>query len=131
MTRPLAVGPRRCNIMVVERFRALAAFLSCLAVLAAGVMAVAAFVPAAAAVERTVGQPTAGAPCSHCDDCDTSVPCPMPVTVCVQASSTAAPTVADASFSPPGIASTRVDWLFRDTTLNGRSLPPDPFPPRA
>lgn len=130
MTRSLATRRRRSNLIHMKRFRTLAACLSCLAVLAAGVMAVAAFVPNAGSFERMVEQPSAAsAPCSHCSDCD-SVPCPMPVTVCLQASSTATPTLADGSILRLPNGFIRIDWSFRDTLLRGRSLPPEPFPPR-
>lgn len=127
MTHPLAERRSRCNITGVTRFRALAAFLSCLAVLAAGFMTAAAAVPSSAlAGERSA----ASAPCSHCDDCD-SMPCPMPAAACLQTSPTSTPTLADTPFSFAATGSSKIHWSFGVTTLAGLSPPPDPFPPRA
>lgn len=110
----------------MTRFRALAAVLGCLAVLAGGFMTVAAAAaPSATATERSLEN----APCSHCDDCD-GVPCPMPAAACLQASSTVSPTLAVAPFALPAIGSSKIHWPLRVTALNGRSPPPDPFPPR-
>jgi hypothetical protein len=111
----------------MKRFRALAAFLGCLAILAGGFMTVAAAMPSAAsATERS----TASAPCSHCDECD-SVPCPMPAATCLQAFSNATPTLTTGSFDLSPIGFTEIRWSLRTTALSGLSPPPDPFPPRA
>jgi hypothetical protein len=108
------------------RLRLLAAVLGCLAVLAGDLMTVAAAMPAGApAAERSM----AGAPCMHCDDCD-SVPCPAPTATCVQISPNATPMLATA-FDLPAIGFGQVRWLLRTTLLSGLSPPPDPFPPRA
>ena|SRR5262245_44393583 len=110
----------------MQRVRALATFLACLAILAGGLMTVAAAaVPGARAMER--GQ--ASAPCSHCDECD-GVPCPVPTVACTQASSNIAPTLANATFELPVIGSSKIRWSTRIAILTGLSPPPDPFPPR-
>jgi hypothetical protein len=108
--------------------RAFASVLACLAVLASGLMTVAAAAvsSAAQATERSL----ANASCSHCDDCD-GVPCPMPLASCLQVSSNAAPALASASVDLPPIESAKISWSLRITVLSGLSPPPDPFPPRA
>jgi hypothetical protein len=111
----------------MKRFRALAAFWGCLAILAGGFMTVAAALPwSASATERS----TASAPCSHCDECD-GVPCPMPAATCVQAFSNATPTLAIGTFDLPVIGFSKIHWQLRTAALSGLSPPPDPFPPRA
>ncbi len=106
--------------------RLLAAILGCLAVLAGGLLTVAAAMPAGApAAERSM----AGGPCTHCDDCD-GVPCPAPTATCMQVSANGAPTLAASTFNLPTVGFDRVRWLLRTATLSGLSLPPDPFPPR-
>jgi hypothetical protein len=111
----------------MTRFRALAAFWSCLAVLAGAVMTVAAAMPSgASATERS----TASAPCSHCDKCD-GIPCPVPTTTCLQAFSNTTPTLTTGSFDLSPIGFTKIRWSLRTTALSGLSPPPDPFPPRA
>jgi hypothetical protein len=112
----------------MKRFRALAAVLGCLAVLAGGFMTVAAAaVPSSPPVAE---RDAANAPCSHCDECD-GVPCPMPAAACVQASSNAAPTLAVATFDLPAVGFGKIRWSLRTISLSGLSTPPDPFPPRA
>lgn len=109
------------------RLRLLAAVLGCLAVLAGGLMTVAAAMPAGApAAERSI----AGAPCAHCDDCD-SVPCPAPTASCMQASTNGTPTLAASTLNLPTIGFGKIRWLLRTAVLSGLSPPPDPFPPRA
>ena len=112
----------------MSRLRALAAVLGCLAVLASGVMTVAAAAaPASASVpERS----SAGAPCSHCHDCN-GVPCPIPSASCLQAASNASPTLATAAVDLPIVESGQPLWSLGAAVLNGLSPPPDPFPPRA
>lgn len=108
------------------RLRLFAAVLGCLAVLAGGLMTVAAAMPAGApAAERGI----AGAPCTHCDDCD-GVPCPAPTATCMQISPNATPMLATA-VDLPAIGFGKIRWPLRATVLRGRSPPPDPFPPRA
>ena len=112
----------------MKRLRALAAFLGCLAVLAGGFMTVAAAMPAGpAATERSA---MGAEPCSHCDECD-GVPCPMPAAMCVQALSSATPTLSHGTLDLPAIGFSKIRWQLRTTALSGLSLPPDPFPPRA
>ena len=112
----------------MKRFRALAALLGCLAILASGFMTVAAAMPAgSAATERSaMGEQ----PCSHCDECD-SVPCPMPAAMCVQAFSSPTPTLSFGTLELPAIGFSKIRWQLRTTALSGLSPPPDPFPPRA
>jgi|GEM_PF-5159947 len=118
--------PGRVHIRPMTRLRLLAGLLGCLAVLAGGLMTVAAAVPAGApTTERSV----AGAPCTHCDDCD-GVPCPAPAATCMQISPNATPMLATA-FDLPAIDFGKVHWSPRATILSGLSPPPDPFPPRA
>jgi len=112
----------------MKRFRALAAVLGCLAVLASGVMTVAAAaVPSGAPMsERSM----AGEPCSHCDDCD-KTPCPMQMPDCLQVHSNAAPALVVAAVELPESRSVEVHWSPGVAPLIGLSSPPDPFPPRA
>jgi hypothetical protein len=115
----------------MKRFRALAAFLGCLAVLASGFMNVAAAATAPASLPAQQERNAIGEqPCSHCDGCgDTS--CPMPAATCLQASSNAAPTLPATIFDLPAISAGKVRWSLLATFLSGLSPPPDPFPPRA
>ena len=110
----------------MTRFRALAAFWSCLAVLAGCLMIVAVALPStASATERS----STSAPCSHCDECD-GVPCPMPAATCVQALSNATPTLSLGTFDLPAIGFSEIRWQLRTAALSGLSPPPEPFPPR-
>ncbi|MBN9536858.1 MAG: hypothetical protein IKE60_15575 [Reyranella sp.] len=112
----------------MTRLRALSAFLACLAVLASGVMAVAAAMPGVStAVERSAAT---NAPCSHCDDCD-GVPCPIPMPACAQVGGSGVPVLAAMAIDLPAIGSSSIDWPVASTSLSGLSPPPDPFPPRA
>ena len=126
---PEAIGRARrtAHYGPMKRIRALAAVLGCLAVLASGVITVAAAaVPSGAPATERNG---ASAPCSHCDDCD-GVPCPMPLASCLQAA-TAAPTLVPTTIDLPPLEAAKVHWSLRTTILSGLSPPPDPFPPRA
>jgi len=113
---------------MMKRFRALAAILGCLAVLAGGFMTVA----AAAASSRPGAEKSAigEQPCSHCDDCG-SMPCPAPTATCLQACTSVAPSLVVAAFRLPAVATGRASWPPRALILSGLSPPPDPFPPRA
>lgn len=112
----------------MTRLRALAALLSCLAVLASGFGSVA----AAAASGRLFSDRLTvdGQPCSHCDDCD-SAPCPKPAAACLQATPTATPAIAATTVELAGLSFSAVLWSPQSDTLSGLSPPPDPFPPRA
>jgi hypothetical protein len=111
----------------MKRFRALAAVLGCLAILAGGFMTVA----AAAASRAPVVEKSAigGQPCSHCDDC-AGTSCPAPSTACVQACMSVAPSLGAVAFELPVISTGHASWSFRAIALSGLSPPPDPFPPR-
>lgn len=113
----------------MKRFRALAALLGCLAVLAGGFSTVAAAaVPSGPPVSE---QSAIGAqPCSHCEDCG-GVPCPAPTATCVQACFSVAPSLAVATFRLPAIDANHAPLPPRAIILSGLSPPPDPFPPRA
>ncbi len=117
----------RSTIIPMMGLRLLAAVFCCLAVLAGGLTTVAAAVPAAAPPPM---QSTVGAPCTHCDDCD-SQPCPMAASTCLQVSSSATPTLATAMLDPPAIGFGKIRWPLRSIILSGLSPPPDPLPPRA
>ena len=112
----------------MKRFRALAAVLGCLAVLAGGFMTVA----AAALSNPPVTEKSAigGQPCSHCDDCG-NTPCPAPTATCLQACTSVAPSLAVVAFRLPPVETGQSSWSLRAIVLNGLSPPPDPFPPRA
>jgi hypothetical protein len=113
----------------MKRFRALAALLGCLAVLAGGFATVAAAaVPSGPPVsERTaIGAP----PCGHCEDCG-GVPCPAPTVSCVQACASVAPSLAVEAFRLPAIGANHAPWSPRVLILSGLSPPPEPIPPRA
>lgn len=112
---------------VMMRIRAFAALLSCLAILAGSFMTVAA---ASVPSSPVMGELSAeNPPCSHCDQCD-AVPCPMPTAACLQASSTTAATLAATALELPTIDYDKIQWSPHATSLRGRSLSPDPFPPR-
>jgi len=110
------------------RIRAFAALLGCLAVLASGVMTVAAAGVSASppATERSV----LGAPCSHCDECDGAT-CPVPTATCLQACVGVAPSLAvTAIFLPTPSVAGEAFRPIRLALLIGLSPPPDLFPPR-
>ena len=112
------------------RLRILAVLLSCLAVFAAGLPAVAfAQAPAAVDTVRMVGVE----PCQHCPDCDTGMcdhggaPGAM---ACMVGCLASLPTLGVAVFTLPALESGKAAWPPRLAALHGLSLPPDPFPPR-
>ncbi len=109
------------------RLRALAALFACLAILASGVMTVAAAMPSTAAMaDRSAAT---NAPCSHCDECD-GVPCPIPMPACAQVGGGAVPALAATAADLPGFGSISIRWSHATASLSGLSPPPDPFPPR-
>ena len=112
----------------MKRFRILAAFLGCLAILAGGFMTVAAAAASSAAVteKNAIGEQ----PCSHCDDCG-GTPCPAPTATCVQACTSVAPSLVAVAFRLPDMATGATPRSLRTIILSGLSPPPDPFPPRA
>ena len=110
----------------MKRFRALAAVLGCLAVLAGGFMTVAAATPAGS---TTTERSAIGEPCSHCDDCG-GTSCPAPTVTCLQACSSVSPSLAVVAFRLPAVETGHAPWSLRAIVLSGRSPPPDPFPPR-
>jgi hypothetical protein len=106
----------------------LSALLACLAILAGAVTTVAS---ARVLFDAPVAHQGATASCSHCDDCDGKVPCPMPMADCVQVHANAAPMVAVATIALPlAIDGMAYRWPA-DMSLTGLSPPPDPFPPRS
>jgi hypothetical protein len=109
----------------MKRLRTFAAFLSCLAVLAAGLPAVA----LAAAPTAVPMQTAASEPCTHCPDCD-GTPCPPAAAACIVACVGVPPALGVASFVLAATVTAGGAWPGRVTTLHGLSLPPDPFPPR-
>jgi hypothetical protein len=133
------VSLARCDIVVIGetaknmhyrnmgRLRILAMVLSCLAVLAAGLPAIAfASAPAAIDTMRMVGVE----PCQHCPDCDSGKCAPGAMT-CVASCLASLPTLGVAPFTLPAIEASRVIWPSRLAALHGLSSPPDPFPPRS
>jgi hypothetical protein len=112
----------------MSRLRIIAAILGCLAVLASGLMTVAA--AAVPSVSPAAERSTASAPCTHCDDCD-GAPCPAPTAACVQACVGVPPSLTVATFRLPMAESGKVRWSPGAIVLSGLSPPPDPFPPRA
>lgn len=113
----------------MKRFRALAALLGCLAVLAGGFMTVvaAAASPSLPLTEQSaIGEPS----CDHCENCG-SVPCPASTTTCVPACASVAPSLAAAAFRQPAIEANYTSWSPRTPILVGLSPLPDPLPPRA
>jgi hypothetical protein len=113
----------------MKRFRVLAAFLGCLAVLASGFMTVAAATTSAtprAQEQNAIGEQ----PCGHCDECG-GTPCPMPTATCLQMSPNTTSTLATATFDFWAMDASKVRWSSGATFLIGLSPPPDPFPPRA
>jgi hypothetical protein len=109
------------------RLRFLAGLLGCLAVLAAGLPAVAlASAPAPTAAPMPMA---ASEPCTNCPDCD-GTPCQPTVAGCVLNCVAAPPTLGVATFALPAIDTGKTAWPSRLATLSGLSPPPDPFPPR-
>ena len=126
---PLAARHVGEHHVLVLRLRALAAVLGCLAVLAGGVMTVAAATaPSSPPLSETSA--LGGQPCSHCEDCG-GTPCPAPTVACVQACMGVAPSLAAMAFELPPIETSHAPWSLRAIILSGLSPPPDPFPPRA
>jgi hypothetical protein len=111
----------------MKRFRALAAVLGCLAILAGGFMTVAAAASRAPVAEKSA---IGGQPCSHCDDCG-GTSCPAPTTTCLQVCTSVAPSLAVVTFQLPVVSTGHASWSLRAIVLSGLSPPPDPFPPRA
>jgi hypothetical protein len=110
---------------LMKRLRTFAAFLGCLAVLAAGLPAIAlASAPATAPVQMAASEP-----CTHCPDCD-GAPCQPAAAGCVLSCVATPPTLGVASFALPAIDASKTAWPSRLATLSGLSPPPDPFPPR-
>ena len=109
---------------LMKRLRTFAAFLSCLAVLAAGLPALAA-APTIAPVQTAASEPCT----THCPDCD-GTPCQPTAAGCVLSCVAAPPTLGVATFDLPAIDTGRTVWPSRLLTLSGLSPPPDPFPPR-
>lgn len=105
----------------MQRLRAFAAFLGCLAVLAGGLMTVAAAAPLRVATE---------APCPHCDECD-GMPCQARAATCQQACTGVAPSLAVIASTPLTAPTGEMLQPVRPARLHGLSPPPDPFPPRA
>jgi hypothetical protein len=112
----------------MQRVRALAAVLGCLAILAGGFMTVAG--AAVASSPPSTERNTVSEPCSHCDDCS-GAPCPAPTATCVQACTSVAPSLAAVAFRLPAVETGHASWSLRAIVLSGLSPPPDPFPPRA
>lgn len=108
--------------------RLLAAVLGCLAVLAGGLTTLAA--AAGPIATPAPAHSTVGAPCVHCDECN-SLPCPTPASTCVQISPSGTPTLVASAFDLPTIGFGQIRWPLRTIILSGLSPPPDPFPPRA
>jgi hypothetical protein len=109
------------------RLRVIAALLGCLAVLAAGVANVAAAQDAGwTPAER--GASTA--PCSDCDNCD-KIPCPMPMTDCLQVHAGGGAVVLAAFVALPPGPDVAERWAAPTHALSGLSPPPDPLPPRS
>jgi hypothetical protein len=111
----------------MRRFRALAAFIGCIAILAGAFASV-------ASATIVIGPPSAehdmaGMSCNHCVDCD-KAPCPLSATDCLQMQSNAAPAVLADSVEWPAGAFVTIHWSPGVTRLSGLSSPPDPFPPR-
>jgi len=109
----------------MTRLRLFAGLLGCLAVLAAGLPAVAlASTPTAAPAQTAASEP-----CTHCPDCD-GTPCQPTAAGCVAGCVTAPPALGVATVAPPAIDTGKTAWPSRLATLHGLSPPPDPFPPR-
>jgi hypothetical protein len=110
----------------MKAFRRLAAFLGCLAVIAA-ILPVTAFgwakaadaAPARMAVSHT---------CPNCHDCD---PCQTADAACSQVCVSPLPTLGAAGPVLPAIERGDVGVPGRLVVLHGLSPPPDPFPPRS
>ena len=109
------------------RVRLLAGLLGCLAVLAAGLPAVA--LASMHAPDTAPLQTAASEPCTHCPDCD-GTPCQPTAAGCVLSCVAAPPTLGVATFALPAIDTGKTAWPSRLATLSGLSPPPDPFPPR-
>jgi hypothetical protein len=110
----------------MKRLRIFAAFLGCLAVLAAGLPAVA----LAAAPTAMPAQTAASEPCTtHCPDCD-GTPCQPAAAGCVLSCVAVPPTLGVATVALPAIDTGNAAWPSRLAILSGLSPPPDPFPLR-
>ena len=108
------------------RLRLLAGLLGCLAVLAAGLPAVAlASAPVAMATPMSAGEP-----CQHCPDCG-GTPCQTAMANCVLACVAAPPALAASAFTLPAVTARQVLWSASPVILHGLMRPPDPFPPRS
>jgi hypothetical protein len=107
------------------RLRLFAGLLGCLAVLAAGLPAVAlASMPTAAPAQTAASEP-----CTQCPDCD-GTPCQPMAGGCVASCVAAPPALGVATVALPAIDTGKTAWPSRPAILHGLSPPPDPFPPR-
>jgi hypothetical protein len=111
----------------MRRLRFLGGLLGCLAVLAAGLPAVA--LGLAPSFSSALTQTAASQPCEHCPDCQGG-PCQPAMTACLQVCMAPAPALGVASFSLQAFSTTEIVGLRPQAALHGRSPPPDPFPPR-
>jgi hypothetical protein len=117
------------------RLRLLAGLLGCLAMLTAGLPAVAsapaggglpAQVADGGAPVQTVGFER-GNPCADCG----SVPCPIATADCTTVCVNAPPALGAAGPVIPATTASGTVWSVQPAVLDGLSPPPDPFPPRS
>jgi hypothetical protein len=111
----------------MNRLRFLSALLGCLAVVAASLPAVAWAQSAAAGAGHVAIQ---GLCSQHCPECE-GMPCPPTAAGCVVACAGLMPVLVTASFVLATESAPEAAWTHGPSALQGRSPPPEPFPPRA
>lgn len=108
----------------MKRLRLLVGLLGCLAILTAGL-------PAVASATVAKATPTsASEPCQHCPDCD-GAPCQTAMADCVLTCVATPPALAETGAILPAIAVGKASWSTSLAVLHGLTRPPDPFPPRS
>jgi len=111
----------------MNRLRFLSALLGCLAVVAASLPAVAWAQSAAVGAEHVAIH---GLCSQHCPECE-GMPCPPTAAGCVVACVGLMPALLTASFVLATESAPEPAWMHGPAALQGRSPPPEPFPPRA
>jgi hypothetical protein len=123
----LAKRAIQCKLKSMVRLRILSAVLGCLAAFAAGLPTVA--FASARTGNAVPMHMTASEPCEHCPGCD-GTPCPPAAIACTVTCQGSLPTLDTVSLVLPMIEIGKIAWPRQLAELQGRSSPPDPFPPR-
>lgn len=111
----------------MKRLRFLGGFLGCLAVLSAGLPMFA--LAGTPAHTSEPAQLIAADPCNNCEECD-GAPCATGVMACVQVCLGLPSVLGVSTTALPAIQTGMAAWVTDSVALHGRSVGPDPLPPR-